>query len=115
MQHVGEIHLAGHAEQTDDEGERLLLVADAVWKLFEILVARRKPQLAVGTGFTALGVMAWGPGMLSLDYSNALEAVVRSTPRAHVVFGVHFEKAAPTVLGEYRGQMLMLQTRPRQA
>jgi len=37
---VGEIHLAGHAEQADDEGERLLIdshdgpVADAVWKLF---------------------------------------------------------------------------------
>ena len=37
---VGEIHLAGHAEQTDDEGEPLLIdshdgpVADAVWKLY---------------------------------------------------------------------------------
>src|SRR5262244_3331599 len=37
---VREIHLAGHAEQTDDEGGRLLIdshdgpVADAVWKLF---------------------------------------------------------------------------------
>ncbi|QPF90378.1 MNIO family bufferin maturase [Bradyrhizobium commune] len=44
---VGEIHLAGHAEQTDDDGDRLLIdshdgpVADAVWKLFEIVVARR--------------------------------------------------------------------------
>src|SRR5277367_2686356 len=44
--------------------------------------------------------------------SNAFEGVVRSPPRAHLVFGVHFEKAAQTVLGEDRGQMLMLQTRP---
>ncbi len=46
---VGEIHLAGHAEQSDDEGELLLIdshdgpVADAVWKLFEIVIARRGP------------------------------------------------------------------------
>ncbi|MCC8979017.1 DUF692 domain-containing protein [Bradyrhizobium acaciae] len=46
---VGEIHLAGHAEQSDDEGDLLLLdshdgpVADAVWKLFEIVIARRGP------------------------------------------------------------------------
>jgi uncharacterized protein len=44
LEHIGEIHLAGHAEQTDDEGDRLLIdshdgpVADAVWKLFEIVV-----------------------------------------------------------------------------
>jgi uncharacterized protein (UPF0276 family) len=43
---VGEIHLAGHAEQADDEGELLLIdshdrpVADAVWKLFEIVVGK---------------------------------------------------------------------------
>jgi hypothetical protein len=43
---VGEIHLAGHAEQSDDEGDLLLIdshdgpVADAVWKLFEIVVSR---------------------------------------------------------------------------
>jgi uncharacterized protein (UPF0276 family) len=42
---VGEIHLAGHAEQSDDEGERLLIdshdepVADAVWKLYEIVIS----------------------------------------------------------------------------
>lgn len=47
LEHVGEIHLAGHAEQTDDEGELLLIdshdgpVADAVWKLFDIVVSRR--------------------------------------------------------------------------
>ena len=46
---VGEIHLAGHAEQTDDEGEPLLIdshdrpVADAVWRLFESVVERAGP------------------------------------------------------------------------
>jgi uncharacterized protein (UPF0276 family) len=46
---VGEIHLAGHTEQSDDEGERLLIdshdgpVADAVWKLYEIVIARCGP------------------------------------------------------------------------
>jgi uncharacterized protein len=46
LAHVGEIHLAGHAEQTDDEGDLLLIdshdgpVADAVWKLFEIVIGR---------------------------------------------------------------------------
>ncbi|WP_448956089.1 MNIO family bufferin maturase [Labrys neptuniae] len=46
---VGEIHLAGHADATDDEGERLLIdshdgpVGDAVWKLFEIVIGRLGP------------------------------------------------------------------------
>jgi len=46
---VGEIHLAGHAEQSDDEGDPLLIdshdrpVADAVWSLFESVVARAGP------------------------------------------------------------------------
>ncbi|TBC86517.1 DUF692 domain-containing protein [Rhizobium leguminosarum] len=46
---VGEIHLAGHAEQSDDEGDLLLIdshdgpVADAVWKLYDIVIARRGP------------------------------------------------------------------------
>ncbi|MBW7967381.1 DUF692 domain-containing protein [Bradyrhizobium sp. BR 10261] len=45
---VGEIHLAGHAEQRD-EGKLLLIdshdgpVADAVWKLFEIVIGRCGP------------------------------------------------------------------------
>ncbi|HEV7320385.1 MAG TPA: DUF692 domain-containing protein [Ensifer sp.] len=46
---VGEVHLAGHAEQQDDEGELLLIdshdgpVADAVWKLYELVIARAGP------------------------------------------------------------------------
>ncbi|MCK1735166.1 DUF692 domain-containing protein [Bradyrhizobium sp. 138] len=44
---VQEIHLAGHAAQADDEGDLLLIdshdgpVADAVWKLYEIVIRRR--------------------------------------------------------------------------
>jgi uncharacterized protein len=47
IDHVGEIHLAGHKAQTDDEGELLLIdshdgpVADAVWKLFQLVIGRR--------------------------------------------------------------------------
>jgi uncharacterized protein (UPF0276 family) len=46
---VGEIHLAGHARQSDDEGEPLLIdshdrpVADTVWELFESVIARAGP------------------------------------------------------------------------
>jgi uncharacterized protein len=46
---VGEIHLAGHAEDTDDEGDLLLIdthdrpVADPVWKLYEIVISQAGP------------------------------------------------------------------------
>jgi uncharacterized protein (UPF0276 family) len=46
---VAEIHLAGHAQQSDDEGELLLIdshdkpVADGVWKLYEIVISRCGP------------------------------------------------------------------------
>jgi uncharacterized protein len=49
LDHVGEIHLAGHAEQSDDEGDLLLIdshdrqVADQVWTLFESVVERCGP------------------------------------------------------------------------
>ena len=49
FEHVSEIHLAGHAEQSDDEGDLLLIdshdgpVADAVWKLFDIVIGRFGP------------------------------------------------------------------------
>ncbi|WP_439393344.1 MNIO family bufferin maturase [Bradyrhizobium sp. PMVTL-01] len=49
LSRVGEIHLAGHTDQSDDEGELLLIdshdgpVTDAVWKLFEMVVARCGP------------------------------------------------------------------------
>jgi uncharacterized protein len=49
IEHVGEVHLAGHTEQLDDEGGRLIIdshdgpVADAVWKLFEVVLGRSGP------------------------------------------------------------------------
>ena len=49
LEHVGEIHLAGHARQADDEGELLLIdshdcpVADAVWKLFDVIISQCGP------------------------------------------------------------------------
>lgn len=49
LDQVGEIHLAGHAEQRDDEGQRLLIdshdraVADPVWALYADVIARAGP------------------------------------------------------------------------
>ena len=46
---VEEIHLAGHAEQQDDDGAPLLIdshdgpVADAVWNLYEIVISQCGP------------------------------------------------------------------------
>lgn len=47
---VEEIHLAGHATDTDDEGETLLIdahdrpVDDAVWKLYDIVIGQIGPM-----------------------------------------------------------------------
>ena len=49
LAHVGEIHLAGHTEQEDDEGALLLIdshnrpVADPVWTLYDEVIARTGP------------------------------------------------------------------------
>ena len=49
LEHVGEIHLAGHAKQADEDGDLLLIdshdgpVADAVWKLVEIVIGQCGP------------------------------------------------------------------------
>jgi uncharacterized protein len=49
LSRISEIHLAGHAEQRDDEGDLLLIdshdgpVADAVWKLYEVIIRRCGP------------------------------------------------------------------------
>ncbi|MCR4264963.1 DUF692 domain-containing protein [Nitratireductor sp. ZSWI3] len=49
LEHIGEIHLAGHDEQEDDEGAPLLIdshdrpVADPVWTLYEEVIARCGP------------------------------------------------------------------------
>ena len=50
LESVGEIHLAGHAEDEDDEGEILLIdahdrpVADPVWALYRHIVGRIGPR-----------------------------------------------------------------------
>jgi uncharacterized protein (UPF0276 family) len=49
LAHVGEIHLAGHAEDSDDNGAPLLIdshdrqVIDAVWQLYARTIARAGP------------------------------------------------------------------------
>lgn len=49
LSRVGEIHLAGHAAQADDEGDLLLVDSDGptiaalVWKLFEVVITRCGP------------------------------------------------------------------------
>src|SRR5258706_13870586 len=49
LEHVGEVHLAGHAQQADDEGKLLLIdshdcpVGDAVWKLFDVVISKCGP------------------------------------------------------------------------
>ncbi|WP_367718064.1 DUF692 domain-containing protein [Nitratireductor sp. GISD-1A_MAKvit] len=49
LEHVGEIHLAGHDEQEDDEGAPLLIdshdrpVADPVWSLYEMVIGQCGP------------------------------------------------------------------------
>ncbi|WP_051481620.1 MNIO family bufferin maturase [Paraburkholderia nodosa] len=49
LEHVGEIHLAGHSEQHDDEHAPLLIdshdraVADPVWALYREVIARTGP------------------------------------------------------------------------
>jgi len=50
LEHVGEIHLAGHSEQRGDEDEPLLIdthdraISDSVWSLYRDLVARIGPR-----------------------------------------------------------------------
>jgi uncharacterized protein len=49
LSRVGEIHLAGHSEQADDEDDLILIdshdapVADPVWKLFETVISMVGP------------------------------------------------------------------------
>ncbi|WP_084225684.1 DUF692 domain-containing protein [Paraburkholderia sacchari] len=48
-EYVGEIHLAGHSEQRDDENAPLLIdshdraIADSVWALYELVIERLGP------------------------------------------------------------------------
>jgi len=49
LEHVKEVHLGGHDEQSDDAGRPLLIdahdrpTADAVWRLYERVIARTGP------------------------------------------------------------------------
>jgi uncharacterized protein (UPF0276 family) len=69
---VGEIHLAGHTEQRDDEDEPLLIdshdcaVADPVWALYEDVIARIGPT----------------PTLIEWDSSLPAWPVLRSQARA---------------------------------
>jgi len=53
LQHVGEIHLSGHAETVDETGAPLLIdthdkeIADPVWALYESVVARSGPAASL--------------------------------------------------------------------
>jgi hypothetical protein len=53
---VGDLYLAGHDEQADDEGDLLLIdghdrpVADGVWKLFDIIIGRCGPSRRSSNG-----------------------------------------------------------------
>ncbi len=86
---VGEVHLAGHAEQADDEGELLLIdshdgpVADAVWKLFEIVIGRLGPvpTLIEWDG----NIPAWPVLRAEAEAAQAIldrHAIVRGRPHA---------------------------------
>lgn len=49
LEHVGEVHLAGHSNQEDEDGAQLLIdshdgpVADAVWKLYDLVIRQCGP------------------------------------------------------------------------
>jgi uncharacterized protein (UPF0276 family) len=87
---VGEIHLAGHAEQSDDEGDRLLIdshdepVADAVWKLYEIVISRCGPIPTLIEWDSK--IPAWP--ILRAEAAAAQAILDRFTP-AHVLGGGH--------------------------
>jgi uncharacterized protein len=88
---VREIHLAGHAEQSDDEGERLLIdshdgpVADAVWKLYEIVIARCG---AIPT------LIEWDSKIPEWPILRAEAAAAQLILDRHSVRGVNVEHAA---------------------
>ncbi|MDD9909472.1 MAG: DUF692 domain-containing protein [Ahrensia sp.] len=74
--HVGEIHLAGHAQDQDEAGRLLLIdshdraVDDAVWGLYERLIARTGliPTLVEWDG----DIPAWPVLKDEMDKANAL-------------------------------------------
>jgi uncharacterized protein (UPF0276 family) len=87
---VHEIHLAGHDEQSDDEGEPLLIdshdapVADAVWKLYEAVISRCGPVPTLIEWDSK--IPAWP--ILRAEAAAAQAVLDRFTP-ARVVGGGH--------------------------
>ncbi|MFC4276675.1 MNIO family bufferin maturase [Achromobacter aloeverae] len=91
LQHVGEIHLAGHDAQCDDDGQPLLIdshdraIADPVWALYRGVIARAgaRPTLVEwdsalpawpvlrAQAHTALGILR-GHGAFEEDHVHAV-------------------------------------------
>ncbi|MGQ2909798.1 MAG: MNIO family bufferin maturase [Aliihoeflea sp.] len=82
LHHVGEIHLAGHAEDADAQGRKLLIdshdgpVADAVWTLYERVIARTGP-VATLVEWDA-DIPAWP--ILKREAMAAAEILARQAP-----------------------------------
>jgi len=83
IHHVGEIHLAGHAQDEDEAGRPLLIdshdreVCDAVWELYAALIERSGPvpTLVEWDG----NIPAWPILLAEMEKANALMAKVFAT------------------------------------
>lgn len=86
VEHVGEIHLGGHAEDSDDDGEPLLIddhgrkVADPVWALYARALSRtgEKPTLIEWDN----DVPSWAVLFAEAKRADAVIADRRSNRRA---------------------------------
>ena len=82
MEHVGEIHLGGHAQDTDEDGSLLLIddhgceVADPVWTLYERALAHTGPMPTVIEWDN--DVPAWP--LLLVEAQRADRVLAASTP-----------------------------------
>jgi len=87
IEHVGEIHLGGHAWQEDDAGEPLLIddhareTDDAVWALYRRLIARagRRPTLVEWDN----DVPDWPTLFAEAQAAEAIMQARRSNDTAH--------------------------------
>ncbi len=88
VEHVGEIHLGGHARQQDDAGAPLLIddhgreTDDAVWALYRRLIARAgcRPTLVEWDN----DIPAWPTLFAEAQAAEAIMAERRSNDAAHV-------------------------------
>jgi len=88
VEHVGEIHLGGHARQEDDAGEPLLIddhareTDDAVWALYRRLIARagRRPTLVEWDN----DIPDWPTLFAEAQAAEAIMLARRSNDTAHV-------------------------------